>query len=613
MDIRVRTAVISTGLNLVLTVLKFVLFAVTGSLAILAEAWHSFADVGTSLLVLLAVRRGDLSAAGSDDDGTAEAGSEAEDGAEPVQPGLVDAVRRTLSHATAEHRAAFTIGLFLTLVSLVLLHKVVVSPTQVIERPLLSGLLFLCFALGSYFVFRYETAVGKAEGSVGLISDGLHSKADMIGTLLAGSAMVLYSAGIDVDRPVALVISLFVLFFGVETLVRTAIALSHGDAQLVARMRTSHMILAVADPARIKELLGRLEEVTSFPVLERVRTLKRGAHLARWPALIVFVAAYFSTCLYTVAPTEQAILLRAGRPVRHDAAIESGLHLKLPWPIDRVLRVDVYQIRRRNIANTTEEMPFALLWTREHGTEEPFLSGDNNFFFPYLVFHYRVSDVFDFALGHANPEELLDNVAHSRISTKFAGLSFDAIVGQHRGRVEEEIRDEVQAELDELEVGIELLGVYFRDVHPPISIADAFERVIAAQQEKQELINTAFGYRNRRLPETRGEAVRTVEGAHAYGLDRVRHAEGDGERFRSRVVRYPPARRVTARRLYLETMTATMERATIVLVDPDSGSPTLFLPNPEDGVSVEDSWSSLILGSNAPDEGQRRQKEGGLQ
>jgi len=612
MDIRVRTAAVSTGLNLILTVLKFVLFSVTGSLAILAEAWHSFTDVGTSLLVLLAVWRGDRRAADGDE-GTAAAGAgdEAEDGAEPLHPGLMGAVRRTLGRATAEHRAAFVIGLLLVLVSLGLLRKLVVSPPEVIEQPLVAGLLFLCFALGSYFVFRYETAVGKAEGSVALISDGLHSKADMIGALLAGSAMVLYSIGIDVDRPVALIISLFVLSFGVETLVTTAVALSHGSAELVTRMRTIHIVLAVADPARIKELMGRIEETTSFSVIEPVRVLRRGAHLLRWPALILIVAAYFSTCLYTVASTEQAILLRAGRPVSRDAAIEPGLHLKLPWPIDRVLRIDTYRIRRRNVANSTDEMPFALLWTREHGTEEPFLSGDNNFFFPYLVLHYRVSDVFDFALGHANPEEMLDSLAFSLISTKFAGLSFDTIVGEQRGKLEEEIREEVQAQLDELEVGLEILGVFFRDVHPPISIADAFEQVIAARQEKQELIDTAFGYRNRRLPETRGEAVRSVEGAHAYGLDRVRRAEGDGERFRSRVVRHPPARRVTARRLYLETMTTTLERAAIVLIDPDSGSPTLFLADPEGGVS-EDYWSSLIFGSDSPDEGQRGQKEGGL-
>jgi len=35
----------------------------------------------------------------------------------------------------------------------------------------------------------------------------------------------------------------------------------------------------------------------------------------------------------------------------------------------------------------------ALLWTRSHGTEEPFISGDNNYFYPYIVLHYRVRDI----------------------------------------------------------------------------------------------------------------------------------------------------------------------------------------------------------------------------
>ena len=51
-----KTAFISTGLNLILTILKFTLYFFTGSMAILAEAWHSFSDIATSLMVYFAVR-----------------------------------------------------------------------------------------------------------------------------------------------------------------------------------------------------------------------------------------------------------------------------------------------------------------------------------------------------------------------------------------------------------------------------------------------------------------------------------------------------------------------------------------------------------------------------
>lgn len=597
MHVRVRTALVSTGLNMLLTIFKFVLFSLTGSFAILAEAWHSFADVGTSFLVLLAVSRGLQKNEVDQEQATMEQDEESASELEEMR--FKDKVRHILGRATAEHWAGLAIGVFLALVSLGLLGRVLFSEQQMIERPLLSGLLFLCFALGSYFVFRYETAVGRTEGSVGLVSDGLHSKADMIGALLAGSAMILYSLGIDVDRPVALLITFFVFAFGLETLMTTGFALFKGDGELVSGKRTIEVVAFLVAPERIRALLKRFEQVTSMPVVGLVRVLRRGIRLLRWPAFIGCVLAILSTGLYTVAPNEQAILLRFGRPVNRDVAISPGLHLKMPAPIDRVVLVDTGTIRRRSIANQGDENAFALLWTREHGTEEPFLSGDNNFFFPYLVIHYRVADVFDFALSHANAEDLLDNLAHSLVSAKFAGLSFDEITGVRRQQLEEEIRSEVQSGLDELQAGIKILGVYFRDVHPPIFISDAFERVIAARQEKEELINNAFGYRNRRVPENRGEAVRRVEDAHAYVLDRIRRAEGDGERFRSRVVKDPGERRLITRRLYLENMIKTMERADTVLVDPDSGSPTLFLDGKKTGSTFDN--SALYLSDEAPD------------
>jgi len=35
--------------------------------------------------------------------------------------------------------------------------------------------------------------------------------------------------------------------------------------------------------------------------------------------------------------------------------------------------------------------------------------------------------------------------------------------------------------------GIEILSVNFKDIHPPIAVADSFEKVIAGHQEKQKI------------------------------------------------------------------------------------------------------------------------------
>jgi len=587
-DIRVRTALISTVLNVLLTAFKFLLFALTGSLAILAEAWHSCADVGTSLLVLLTVRRG-LRAPEEDREPERGAADDGDDSGEPTTESVPVRLRRWAFRINPEQWAALGIGVFLSVVALGLLYKVLLSQRAPIERPLLSGVLFLCFAVGSYFVFRFETAVGRSFGSIGLISDGLHSKADMFGALLTGAAMILYSLGIDLDRPVAVVISLFVLSFGIETLIAMATSVARRDDHAVGELHTARVVFALFDKERLKRAVLWLESAVSMPVLDWVRAGRRGFFLLRWPAVGLAAAAYLSSCLYSVGTSEEAILERFGRPVNMGDPIGSGVHLKLPWPVDRVVTVDVHAIRQVSLGNVTDDTAFALIWTQQHGTGDPFLAGDNDFFFPYLLIHYRVRDVFGYVMRHVDADELLRGVADARVSTLFASLAFEEIVGGQRGELEGRIRIEVQAVLDELDSGIELVGVYFKDVHPPIFIADAFERVIAARQKKQELINAAYGYHNRRLPEARGEAFRTSEQALAYVLWRVRKAEGDAERFTARRVTDPRARALTRRRLHLEAIAEVVSATTTVLVDPDAGTPTLLL----DGVTLRGAGMTL--------------------
>ena len=57
MSVKTKAALTTLSLNVLLTALKFLLFFFSGSLAVLAEAWHSFSDIATSFLVLLAVHR----------------------------------------------------------------------------------------------------------------------------------------------------------------------------------------------------------------------------------------------------------------------------------------------------------------------------------------------------------------------------------------------------------------------------------------------------------------------------------------------------------------------------------------------------------------------------
>ncbi len=581
MDVRARTAMISTGLNALLTIAKFALYFFTGSLAILAEAWHSLSDIATSLLVYISVRKRPGSQDNSeslDDSGNplpeGSLPEASEDGSSENPEGASDKKRRKRARSLfdifmaypLEQRVSLGIGIFLAVAALLLVRRFLAAEAIELRLPLLSGLLFIAFSLGSYFVYRFETDVGRAQGSVGLIADGMHSKADMVSSLLAGFSLILYHLGLDIDRWVAGLIALFILSFGLETIANVRLARRRETPDLLFRYKSYTAIASLFDKEAITRAAGAFDERLAGR-LAGSSLLRRAPRALATLLIAAAVLVYGSTAFYTVGPSEEAIVERFGRPVNVGEPIQPGLHLKYPWPIDRAVRIDTHTIRQMNIGNITDASSFALLWTRQHGTEEPFLTADNYYFYPYLVLHYQVRDIFHYRYRFSDSEALLNGLAHRVITQIFAERTFNEIVISYRSRMQEDVHNLIQTELDELRSGIEIITVNIKDIHPPIFIADSFEKVIEAIQYKEQLINNAHGRRNKNIPDARGKAARDGESARAFVVDRVLRAEGEAERFKARLLA-EEERSVGIRRLYLDGMCDIFTDRPKILIDP---------------------------------------------
>src|SRR6185369_10550162 len=68
-----------------------------------------------------------------------------------------------------------------------------------------------------------------------------------------------------------------------------------------------------------------------------------------WLILIQFVVLVLSSCFVFINPGEQALLERFGKPVANNYVLEPGLHLKLPWPLDKIYRFRTEEIQSFNI------------------------------------------------------------------------------------------------------------------------------------------------------------------------------------------------------------------------------------------------------------------------
>ncbi len=553
MNIKQKTALISTALNLLLTILKFIVFSFTGSLAILAEAWHSLTDIFTSLLVLISVThspKGPLP-------GKEREGEE----------------RATWESISLERRISFFIGLFILVAALLIVRKVQASPPPIISNPVLPGIFFLLFALGSYIVYRFETKVGREENSAGLIADGLHSKADMVGSLIAGFAMIILQLGVNVDKPAALLISVLIFSFSLETFINFFSALK-GKEEWQDRATVS-LAAACFEKRTWNKLFSRLEKRLNLHRLPPVALKRTKNYLRLFPVLAILVLLA-SSCFFVVGPTQQAIRERMGKPLNLGCPLGPGLHLKLPWLLEKVIKVDSRSVRSMNIGNVSSPRAVALLWTVQHGQEESFLSGDNNFFYPYLVLHYRIKDIFDYTYRHKKPTELLNNAATRIISNIFAGKEFFEIVTTYRKVMGEDIKRELQKEMDALRTGLEVVSINTKDIHPPVSIADSFEQVIAALQDRERMINQAIGYRNSSLPEARGVAVNSLSQAQSYVVQKTNTASGEAASFLNKYNAFRKNRDTASQKLYFQTMAETLANKQLILIDPASGVPEIW-------------------------------------
>ncbi|HOO76556.1 MAG TPA: cation diffusion facilitator family transporter [bacterium] len=547
MNAKKKTAALSTLFNVVLTVLKFAIYFLTGSLAVLAEAWHSLSDIVTSLLVLFSLGSG------------------------PAPEGP-EGRRRGWSRLPLEARISFVIGLFILAAAVMVVKKIVGSSAASVTYPLISGLFFILFALGSFFVYQFETRVGKQTRSPGLVSDGLHSKADMLGSLIAGFALILLQLGVNADKPAAIVICVFLVSFALDTFVNFVRAL-RGETEWTDRasLRLIENIFQGVARGRPEAEGGTGWRSWLEP---RRRAVKRTAG-----AVLAAVAAVglFSLCFFTVGPRERAVRERLGTPLDVDAPLGPGFYLKLPPPLERVLKVDTTGIRTMDVGNVSNPQVPALIWTREHGVDQAFLSGDNNFFYPYLTVHYRVKNVRDYLYRQAAPEECLALLTDSLITEIYAGRTFYDIATVSRRPIEEEIRGRLQRHLDRFGTGLEVVEVNTKDIHPPISIAGAFEEVIAAMQEKVQSVNQAIGYRNTVLPQARGESSRTRAEAQSYVRSQVDTADGDAGKFREISLAASMRPALSRTLLYLRTVRETLGGKRLILVSPEVEPPDIWL------------------------------------
>ncbi len=348
-------------------------------------------------------------------------------------------------------------------------------------------------------------------------------------------------------------------------------------ASFVAAPRTNEQMrapiaLLVAESlfAGSNPLLSALEmlesrsgvSVRSSYVLAYVRRAVPG--VAAGMALVFWLL----TSLISIQPEEVGVLTRLGR-LPADPRLEPGLHIKLPWPIDRVRVVPAERVQTLVIGHeSTEALPY-ILWDKRHVKQEYKLVLDEGRELVSLDAHvyYRIRDPVKFVVSIQNPRTALGSFAYRALMRTIVETDLDRVLSGERAAFPERLRRALQRELDMGGTGVEVIRVALRGIHPPVDVARAYQTVVSAQVERSTLQTRARAEREEALPNAEAERDTDVKGAQSYAATRLADARGEAIRFRAVDAAYSAAPQEYRERLWRETLEKGVAGKRLYLLD----------------------------------------------
>ena len=247
------------------------------------------------------------------------------------------------------------------------------------------------------------------------------------------------------------------------------------------------------------------------------------------------------TSSHRIDPQERGVITRLGS---YAGTLEPGMRFSFPAPIDIVTKIDIQDIREKNIPETGGN------------AQNLMLTGDQNMIDLAYSVRWNIRDPELYLYTLENPPETVGQVAESAMRAEIARVALNDAMGPQRSQIEGRVQQRMQEILDSYRSGIAVQGIAIKQADPPSAVVEAFKSVSAAQQEAQAYLNQA----------------------RAYSQQLGAKAEGEAAAFDKVYAEYKLAPEVTRRRMYYETMERVLAKTDKTVVEATNVMPYIPLP-----------------------------------
>lgn len=263
--------------------------------------------------------------------------------------------------------------------------------------------------------------------------------------------------------------------------------------------------------------------------------MKRRSALVLLGLLAFLVLGYAATGLYQVLPGEVAVVRRFGRVLPERP--EPGLHLGMPWGVDRVDRVAVDQLRRVVVGyqeGGDAAMPAGQL-----------LTGDNNLVNVQATIYYKVrpEEAASYVVQAERVDGLTARAAETVMAEWSAGRSVDEVLLNGKVDLRAALIKQVQERIDAYGLGVDVLDAPVALIAPPDEVKSAFDDVAREQTRIATKVNNAEQEAESQWRQALSYKYSVEQETAAYASNRRLLARREAESFLNRLHKYQEARR----------------------------------------------------------------------
>ena len=97
----------------------------------------------------------------------------------------------------------------------------------------------------------------------------------------------------------------------------------------------------------------------------------------------------------------------------------------------------------------------------------------------------------DWAYQNAGQPDLLQDLATRDVVHYLAGVDLNDVMSHSRLEAAQTLQEKIQADATARQLGVKILFVGLQDIHPPVTVAGDYEKVVGAIQEMIAKTNTA--------------------------------------------------------------------------------------------------------------------------